>query len=340
MAQRWVAGEVSQSQWLSSQRTGGRRRIAAPTYPFAQERCWIVADTDTAPTDVVQPHPLITCNSSSLQAVSFDAWLPPPTIPDLTASLHGAPLVSAAAVLELACACASLAGGRRIRGIRDVVWTPTARAPGMQRVRAFVKEIGDDIEYVVAACGTTRDDDVHSEGRVLLGPRPPDNEVPLALSALKAKAAAVDGDSHYRALSLRGLEVGAGLRCVQALWLDGATALSRLALPASQAVLADQFVLHPAIIDGALQTALALLQGPLAATAYVPFALDELTIWRRPALACYAYAEAAPPRDDDDVRTFDVTLANASGQRLVTMRGLALKAVRHAASAVPLLKAR
>jgi polyketide synthase PksN len=344
-AQRWVAGEDPAWQRLHGDVLPPR--IAAPTYPFAAERCWIVEENGAAavavePATVERLHPLVSYNSSTLREVSFDSWISTALLTEFQLALQGARVLPAAAILELACACASLAGDRRIRGVRDVVWAQPLHVPSdVQLVRTYVKHIGDSIEYVVTSLDDGSRRTVHSEGRLLLGARHAvATDAPVSIAALAAQGTHVDAATHYQRLEARGIACGTAFRSVQEIWCGGGGALARLALTQAPESRAERFVLHPALIDGAFQTALALLDGVPARTTYVPLALEELSIVRRVARNCYVHAQVAGAgRGHDDVRVFDIRLLNERGELLVAFKGLALKALQHADSVNPLAQA-
>ncbi|MEO7323244.1 MAG: SDR family NAD(P)-dependent oxidoreductase [Dokdonella sp.] len=345
-AQRWVAGEAP--DWRALHECEMPRRMAAPTYPFSKERCWIVDDATSAPpaaiesTTVERLHPLVSYNSSTLRDISFDSWISTAMLAEFQLSLQGTQVVPGAAILELACACASLAGNRRIRGVGDIVWSQPLRVHSdVQLVRTSVKDIGDSIEYVVTSFDNGSQKSVYSEGRLLLGSRHGAvDEIPRSIAALKSQGTPIDSASHYERMHARGICCGEGLRSVQEIWCGGSNALARLALTPAAESGAERFVLHPALIDGAFQTALALLDGPFARTAYLPFALEELSIVRRVVRACYVHAQVVPVRrGQDELRVFDICLLNDQGEVLVMLKRLTLKALTHAHSSTSLTEA-
>ena len=103
----------------------------------------------------------------------------------------------------------------------------------------------------------------------------------------------------------------------------------------------EQFILHPSLVDGALQTVAGLLgnlTSELASAApYVPFALDEIDMARPLPLACYALAELAGPREQSyaGVRKFNIRLLNEGGEVLVTFKNLFVRALANAEARVP-----
>jgi hypothetical protein len=89
----------------------------------------------------------------------------------------------------------------------------------------------------------------------------------------------------------------------------------------------SQFILHPSIIDGALQTIGCLLNPGTAATPYLPFALDELELVKPVVSTCYAYAERVevPGKDRAGVMKFNIRILSERGDVLVRMNNLCVR---------------
>jgi hypothetical protein len=91
----------------------------------------------------------------------------------------------------------------------------------------------------------------------------------------------------------------------------------------------DQFILHPSMIDGALQTIAALAGGADSTTPHVPFALDEVEIVRPLSQTCYAYAEyaASQMRNHTGARKFNIRILDESGKVLIKLRNLYVRPI-------------
>jgi len=92
------------------------------------------------------------------------------------------------------------------------------------------------------------------------------------------------------------------------------------------------FILHPSMIDGALQTAAGLVGGLESATPHLPFALDELDIVHPVRQTCYAYVEFADSSEQNHagVRKFNIRLLNESGDVLIKFKNLFFRALTKA----------
>jgi len=183
----------------------------------------------------------------------------------------------------------------------------------------------------------------HSEGRLAFGNDgvdPPDTQNERAIQTLKAQCTSrEDGVDFYAKLLKYGLNYGPSFQTIQEIYLNHSFALSRLKLPDHLKVDFGQFILHPSMIDGALQTA-AGLAGDLESVTppYLPFALDEVDIRHPVRQTCYAYAEFADSaeRNQAGVRKLNIQLLNESGDVLIKFKNLFVRALT-TAQTTPLL---
>jgi polyketide synthase PksL len=147
----------------------------------------------------------------------------------------------------------------------------------------------------------------------------------MPIRALKTQCArSQPGAAYYSELRKRGLDYGPTFQTIQEIYLDQNHALSRLKIADQSKGEFDQFILHPSLIDGALQTVAGLLGGLESGTPHVPFALDEVDIVHPVPQTCYAYAEYADSRGHDrgGVGRFNIRLLNESGEVLIRIKNL------------------
>jgi acyl transferase domain-containing protein len=172
--------------------------------------------------------------------------------------------------LEMACIAGNIAGEQRVRKIKDIVWVqPLIFLTGPQALQTSLKRIGDVVEYTISSADDENETIVHSEGRLDFSddwtkPAEPraNTEDRIPIQALKAQCGrprrAAD---FYRKFSDYGLQYGPSFQTLQEIYINGAFALSKLKMPDHLKGDFDQFILHPSMIDGALQTIAALAGG-------------------------------------------------------------------------------
>jgi acyl transferase domain-containing protein/SAM-dependent methyltransferase len=306
---RWVGGV--DVDWTRLYPGGHPRRVSLPTYPFARERHWAPRGGPAVPERERPLHPLVHRNSSDVAELRFTSRFPG-TEP-LLAHFAGA------AYLEMARAAATLAAGideARPWGVRleDVAWTePPASDGAPLTLHVGLQSTSDDeLRYEVRADGD--DPRVHARGRVRLdGVDVPSPQPPARLA--RALARTLSGPEVYQRL---GTADDGAHRPIASVAVGERALLARLAPPAAAG--AHGYVLHPALLGGALQAAEAwrvLVEGRApAAGGDAPRTLARLELLGPCPAQPWAYV-----RSSDDAATLDVDLLDDDGRVCVRMRG-------------------
>ena len=337
LALMWAAGE--EVDWESLYPAGAPHRIGLPTYPFARDRHW-VAEPAEAPAPqavsagVAQLHPLIGYNASTLRETGFASVLSDGAFYARDHTVGGERIFPGAGFLEMACIAGTIAGERRVRSVRDIVWAqPLSFRRGAQNVRTSLKPIGDAVEFAVVSFDDEHETIVHSEGRLVFREgwsAPVAAPERASLQALRARATRrEEGVVWYDRFREHGFEYGPAFRTIQEILVGDGFALSRLRIDDRMKADYGQFVLHPSMIDGALQTVAGLAGGVDAVAPHVPFALDEVEIVHPIPQHCHALATFADGGEPSraGIRKFDIRLLNEDGDVLVAMRNLYVRAL-------------
>ncbi|MEO8382098.1 MAG: SDR family NAD(P)-dependent oxidoreductase [Acidobacteriota bacterium] len=329
LASRWAAGE--EVEWESLYGGTLPSRISAPTYPFARERYW-VSDAPVPGKAVIPDarlHPLIAYNSSTLKEVSFSSVLSDTAFYAVDHLVHGERIFPGAGVLEMACMTANMAGDRRVRKIRDVVWMhPIRFRNGNPTLRTVLRQSADGADYVISSEDDESQTLVHSEGRVTFGngrTGHSGSEERIDIATLKEQCGGpVDRAACYEAFEKFGLHYGPSFQTIQELYVNGSFALSRLRIAEHLERDFGQFMLHPSLVDGALQTVAGLMRGRDTSTPYLPFALDEVDLLAPIPQSCYAYVQSAGDSASEHagVTRFDIRILNERGEVLVKITNL------------------
>jgi acyl transferase domain-containing protein len=345
LASMWVAGGAV--DWGSLYSSTRPRPITLPTYPFARERYWI---SDARPPEprtspVTRLHPLISYNSSTLTEVSFSSSVSDTEFYAVDHTINGLKILPAAAFVEIACVAGTLACARRIHKIRDVVWArPVNLSAGAQTLRTVLKAIGGGAEYVTSSVGDDGEVVWHSEGKLIVGngaAQVAETGRRVAIRALKAQGRCESGGDVYRTFSTYGINYGPSFRTIQEAYVGEAFVLSRLTLADCVTDEWDRYLLHPSMIDGALQTVAGLVRNAELATPCIPFALDELEIVGPVPQTCYAYAERidSERQQSAGIWRFNVQLLNESGDVLVRLTHLHVRPLGAAPATRPVAAA-
>ena len=128
---------------------------------------------------------------------------------------------------------------------------------------------------------------IYGQGNVVLSSS---SEVPaLDIKAIKMQCGenVLTGSQCYEMYKSIGLEYGPGQRGIEEIYVGSGQVLAKLTLPSAVADTQEQFVLHPSMMDSALQAIIGLLldagslsDGAKLLKPVVPFALQELVMFR------------------------------------------------------------
>jgi polyketide synthase PksL len=338
LARLWtLGGEV---EWERLYPDHKPLRISLPTYPFVKERYWVSDDSDiskkiTIKQPMVQLHPLISYNSSNMKEVSFSSLLLANEFYAVDHKVNNESLFPGAGFLEIACMAGTIAGEQRVHKLKDIIWAqPLSFKGGSQKVKTFLKTIGKSIEYEITSLDNEKEIISHSEGRIFFKDEDTvslEATNNLSIQALKRQSIKVQhGKAHYKKFELHGFNYGPSFQTIQELYIDDLYALSKLKIAEHLKGEFDQFILHPSIIDGALQTVLGLVEGEGSGTTYLPFAIDEIEFIRPLSQLCYAYVEFAYSKDGHkmELKKFNVQLLNEQGDVLVQIRNFYVRELK------------
>jgi acyl transferase domain-containing protein/acyl carrier protein len=342
LARFWIANAAIDWRLLYPDRLP--RRIALPTYPFARERYWLPAPERAAITQPSKPdrlHPLIDANVSTLREQRFELRLTGAEFFLRDHRVAGQMVLPGAAYLELARAAAALAEEAPVRTLQNLVWIQPLTMPEQPlTVRAGVYPLQDAVEVEVSSGGRSGPKTVYFQCKAGCGAAMvPARGESVDIEAIQKRCTTEKtGTEWYAAFREAGLVLGPGFQSLRRIRANPSEALAELGLPSGAAAEFRRYELHPTLIDGALQT-IGILAGPaLTRSLYLPFALEELRIFRPLDQECYAYAVPASPEPDrSGNKKFQITLLDRAGRICVEIDNYTIRELKPAAisAAVP-----
>jgi acyl transferase domain-containing protein/NAD(P)-dependent dehydrogenase (short-subunit alcohol dehydrogenase family)/acyl carrier protein/SAM-dependent methyltransferase len=330
-------------------------RISLPTYPFVEESYWIPGlEAGSCGRGVASPapaavlHPLVQQNTADLTEQRFSSRFTGQEFFLGDHLLGGQRVLSGVAQLEMARAAAERAAGVEIGDqtgmrIKEVVWARPITV-GEQPVQVHIGLFPGEGDHGQVAYEIYSEFDqadavpmVHSQGTVVFGP--------------PGKAPVLDIDSHraeckqgqllsgqcYEIFKSMGFDYGPGHRGIEAIYRGPGRVLAKLSLPEELSQTQSQFVLHPTLMDSALQASIGLMMKPGeplfpgdrgSLKPLLPFALRELEIFDRCSPGMWAlvrYSEGSP--GGDKTQELDVDLCDEQGTICARLKGISFRAL-------------
>src|SRR5499427_273981 len=341
----WVKGLTFDWRGLYGDRLP--RRISLPTYPFARERYWVsAAPSGTAPAQVAAGvgalHPLVHRNTSDLWGQRFSSTFRGDEFFLSDHVVGGARVLPGVAYLELARAAVEHSAGEEAAGgvlLKHVVWARplVAGESGLEVHVALYPEDDGELGYAIydAVVDEAGEPVIHGQGRAVLA-HPGERPV-LDVSALAGRCGerVVSGEDCYGAFRGMGLEYGPAHRGLESVAVghDGSgrpEVLARVVLPGCVAATREQYVLHPSVLDCALQGLIGLSLDAQTGSerTYLPFAVEEVRVWSACADCGWAWVRlSAGGSLADAVRKVDVDVCDEQGAVCVRLSGFSVRAL-------------
>jgi amino acid adenylation domain-containing protein len=339
IARLWIAG--TEIDWLLLYNGRTPRKIALPTYPFARERYWISGEESPKSSDFTKSggngylHPLLHTNTSDLSQQRFTSTFSGKEFFLADHVVKGRCVLPGVAYLEMARVAVEHAVGNGNHGIgirlKNVVWArPIAVTddPVNLHIALYPEEDGTIAFEVYGDDEYEKDEPVvFNQGSAFLID---DIEVPgLDIPSLKAKCdqKSMEAEHCYEIFTAQSIEYGPGFRGVEKVYTGDGFALARLRLPSSVSESSDQFVLHPSLMDSALQASIGLYANidNNCLKPALPFALESLEIFGNCKASMWAFVRKNNGRADFGIQNLDVDLCDDKGNVCARMKGFSSK---------------
>ncbi len=253
-----------------------------PLYPWQKERYWFDRTVEGInPIDPPFDHPLL----GFRQQGPIPFWLnhlDPEVLPWLADhAIEGVPVLPATAVLEMALAAAWLRrpDARAVEVVDVELRRPLPFDKGRSReIRTIV--IGEDGDWELSSRPRLADEPLTLHAVARLATAGDRQAVPL-LNERKPARGEVDAETLYRLAAQLGLNYGSQFRTVTRIELLGSDeALAHLDASVIDEPL-DRYLIHPALVDGALQGLLALIaehHADLEGASFLPWRFGRVRI--------------------------------------------------------------
>ncbi|AOO62161.1 type I polyketide synthase [Bacillus velezensis] len=337
----WVKGlDVDWSALY--QRNPGR--ISLPAYPFAKDRYWVTkADVSLDKTGSAESekaarlHPLLHANTSTFTAQRFTSVFSgrEPFFADHI--VNGKPVLPGAAALEMARAAVTLAaedlpGGKAGVRLKQIVWLRpvTVLSEGVTLHVKLQPEENGDIAFEAYAEG--EEPLVFFQGKAVL--EETERAPVLDVEAVQARCGGrrMSKAECYEAFDSLGITYGPSHQALDTVYAGSGEVLAKLTLPPSAREEKEPFILHPSMLDAALQASIGLVlsDGSASGRLFLPFALRDMQVLS----ACRETMWAVLSSADG---AYHIELCDENGEVCVRLTGLTARFLEEETEGKPLL---
>ncbi|RKG92067.1 type I polyketide synthase [Corallococcus terminator] len=322
--------------WAALHRHEPGRKVSLPTYPFQRERAWFSTSSSRTPTPRAREggrsHPLRGRRlRSALEAIQFESTLHA-NAPAYLAEhvVHESIVLPGAAYLEMVLSAGSAVFGSESFALEDVVLQQamllSPEEPRTLQTVLVPEEDARAFTFRISSIGPEEDDaeqpawTLHVSGRLVarpVVPATPNLEVPDRRIPGGQKV----GDFYTR-MDARSIHYGPSFQAVEELWGREGEALGRIRLPEHIAREAGDYLLHPVLLDAALQVT----YGALSTGTYMPVSIERFTVDATPGTEVWSRARLhAGAREGAETFTVDLDFFTSDGRSLARVEGMLFK---------------
>ena len=332
---------------------GNRAPLSLPPYAYQRERFWVerksaseksipaATTTTTSTTTVASPSPSLLGSrifSPALQAEVFETQISAANFPYLADhDIDGSLLFPMAAFLELAASAASAAAhsGTGAKHLTNVSIESPLTVPEKSPVALQIVIDGPHLRIFSHETSLSSPPHwaLHLTGSLTSAAAPHEKSTSPREDLRKRVSAGelIDPSDFYARLHNLGIRFGKSFRVLTSLYADSASneAIAEVDLASREAAEANAYGIHPALLDGCLQTILVLLPAQLAGS-YLPVALDRFEFLKPAGHRVWCRARLATPATDKgdslsaNVEIASVEIFDQAGALVARVEGLRL----------------
>lgn len=338
LATAWLAGQQA-TDWQDLYSQGSAFRIAVPGYAYSRQRYWV--NPPATATQQAALSSLLDRNVSTLQRLQYEKTLDAQQFYLKDHQLGQKAVLPGVVYLEMARQAAQLAVGG-VAALADIRWLkPVVVGAQAETVQLALTPAADALQFELSKTAATGLPLLYCTGKVLATVASnsarryatPPSLNPLALQQRCEPLTASQIETGFRSL---GFAFGPSFQVIQQLYCNHTEALAALVLPASLRASSADFVLHPALLDGVLRTAVGIGGFAPAAGLPLPVSLDWLQIHRPLTTECFSYAQLAAQQPAAPQQTaYNIFVYNGQAELLVSLYGFVTQRVHHLATSVP-----
>lgn len=338
LAQLYTRGYVP--EWKKLYENEECCHIPMPTYPFEKESYWVNDYSKELEVEniTLRLHPLISSNVSTLKEERFLARFTGDEFIFTDHVVFKEKIMPAAAYIEMARASAEIAGEQNVCKIKNISFAKPIRLVNLQKpsepLEIYIElqpSNSNSVNFTISTQDNYGKKQIHSEGIAEYS----DKENSSYISELEVQSILnrcmdiVDDKWCYAMFKKIGMNYGVGFKAIKEVHQGLGEVIAHVEMPTLESECSKNYILHPSIIDAALQTVIVLMGGKDETTGktYLPFSMDEIKIYDSTCEAYWIYTTNSST--DLSNLTFvksDISIADQSGKILVEIKGFSVRA--------------
>lgn len=318
--------------------------VSLPTYPFAEERYWIPIEQGLSSTKDVHIstsfiHPMVHQNTSDLSEQRFSTTFTGNEFYLMDHKVNKQKVLPGVAYLEMV----NIAANKAISSIdkdsriciENVVWIRPIIIENKNvhvHIGVYPKDNGE-ITYEVYSFSEEKSENcriVYSRGNIVVRNIDEINNIDLQELKNKCNENFISGTMCYDTFSSMGMDYGPSYQGIEKIYAGNKQVIAKLSLPDTVCNTEKEFMLHPSLMDSALQSSIAFMieEGESnVRKAVMPFSLEEIDIIHKTEQEMFAVLRYSDDISHKGINKFDIQLCDIHGRVCVSMKGVSCRVV-------------
>ncbi len=318
------------------------QKMSLPVYPFAKgqfgrnnNKTLMAGKEDAAKLSVSTLHPLVHINTSDFHKQRFSSTFSGEEFFFRDHVINGEKVLPGVAYLEMARAALHRALGDSAKNLqfslREVIWAQPIRATQAttQVHMDLLFESENVISFEVYSEEKQSEKTIHSKGTAVIGDIatvPPLNIEAYKTSFLEGH---IDKATVYNAYDDIGIAYGDAHQSIEEIHLGQSSILTKLTLPSVVSDTLNDYMLHPSLLDGALQSIMGLNLKKGAKDPSLPFALEKMDMYQPCTSTMWVHASHKSENETNGkIQKYDLNLYNDTGALCFQLSGFTSRTLK------------
>lgn len=325
----WVKG--LNFEWDNLYNNTKPKRMRLPTYPFSEERYWIEPSKELNAMTTEVCHPMVHVNVSDIKGLRYASTFTGKESFLRDHKVNGESVLPGVAYLEMVRASVefaiSVSSDSNLIELHNVAWVLPVVVTGAKKINIGLYtnlndgRLTDEVGFEISS-KTNDEEIIHCQGQAVYRPRITQKiEIKKIINQLNHSIH--DSKTIYSVLSGMGIEFGPAHRALISVYKGNDQLVAQLKLPSVVDGTINDYVLHPSLMDGALQSCICLLTegGQYSQNPLLPFALRSLRIISSCTNEMYAWVRYSPHyMSSGEVVKIDIDMCDREGNVCVQFR--------------------
>jgi acyl transferase domain-containing protein/NADPH:quinone reductase-like Zn-dependent oxidoreductase/NAD(P)-dependent dehydrogenase (short-subunit alcohol dehydrogenase family)/acyl carrier protein len=317
-----------------------RRRVTLPTYPFQRERYFVERSTKKTVRPEMAPglHPLAArrVSSPSLKDIVFESEISVASHPFLEDHrVFGQVIFPATAYVETVLAAANLGLEKILWAIENLVIGEALALEDGETKRLQIALSRDQDGAVrfevyssrVTPVGTEDTWRLNASGNLVAG----DNQASatIDLDNFRRDAEALNPERFYAGYQRRGIGFGPRFHGVTRIWRRPGQCLGLIEAPLVLSREANEYSIHPALLDACIQVVAGAVYGDDSNTAeiplFMPLGIESIRIFKQPEKKLWSVASVDLAQAFQETVKANLQITDGRGEVIAEIRGMSFK---------------